>query len=329
MPGASIAAVGTRTGGEAAPVRARDASLAERLARGCLVLDGGLGTELIARAPELREHLAAGGGLEELCLAAPELVRAVHADFFAAGAEVAITCSFQGHGAALAARGLGSLTRLFARAGARVALEAARGAEAEDGRPRYVLGGLGPPPKHWSPGADANCLTDGYSEQARAFVDAGVDGLLVETVRALEPARVALAAARAAAEAVSRPVALLVSLSPDASGRLGDGTSIEEAAGTLGSGALDLLAVGCGEGPEALTEPLARLARASDRRLGAWPNAGLPIEAGGTRRHPVGPAEFAAWCAARAREHELALVGGCCGASPAHIAAIVQALAAG
>ena len=293
-------------------------SLRRRLGSGALVLDGGVGTELLAAI-----GAAPGEGcLELLSLTRPDVVRGVHEAFLRAGCDVVTTNSFLGTAPELERHGLAERVVELARSAARLAREAADAHSTPD-RPRCVLGSLGPgsrPPSHG--------LLDAYREQASALVEGGVDGLLVETCN--DPAVV-----RAALEGV-QPVrgelALVVSFAPPIEGRVGE-QAFAACLEAVVPFNVDVLSVNCANGPAALAEPLEWIARfvaerfSAAPRLGAYPNAGIPKLEHGRSRHPLEPSTFAAAMVRLVHEHDLALVGGCCGTTPKHIAHLVQALA--
>src|SRR5688572_3973073 len=152
------------------------------LDRGPLLLDGGVGSELAA-------HAGAGAVCELLNVERPELVAALHDAYLAAGCDAITTNSFCADAPSLARRGCAGRSAELGRAAARLARAAAERAAA-DGRPRFVLGSLGP---GWDlptlAGGDDAALERAYLELARALVDGGVDALLVETVRDARQAR--------------------------------------------------------------------------------------------------------------------------------------------
>ena len=289
-------------------------------ARGTLVLDGGLGTELLRAHPGALQP----GEVETWNLAAPERVLAAHARFLEAGADAILANTFCALGPYLA--GSGERAVELARAGGELAVRAAR-AQATPERPRYALGTLGPAPGGARAGApfDAEAVREIYAAPAAALAESGVDGIVLETARDERVALAALEALCGVRARAGRELALIVSWSVDRAGRLATGTPVERACEALDDHALALIALNCSFGPSSLTEPLRRIARATSARLGAWPSAGVPRERGAPPA--IGPAEFAAWHAERQSELDLALAGGCCGAGPLHVAALAAALA--
>jgi 5-methyltetrahydrofolate--homocysteine methyltransferase len=295
---------------------ARD--LISALDGGPLLLDGAIGSELLARSgPDVVGEL--------LNVERPELVRALHDEHLAAGCDALTTNSFCADAPTLSRRGLGGRSVELGLAAARIARAAADRAAA-DGRARWVLGSLGPghalPTLH---GGDPAALERGYRELAGALLAGGVDALLVETVRDLRQARAALAGARTAAH----DAALLVAFAPCDDGTLAGGVALASAVEELSEFEPVLWGVNCVAHASALERALASLRAAGARRLGAWPNAGLPDTTGPVPRWPIEPEPFARDLAATARRFALSLVGGCCGTTPAHLAALGTRLARG
>jgi len=285
---------------------------------GTLLLDGATGTELARNA-------TVEAPFEPLNVERPDLVRALHDAWLAVGCDAITTNSFCADGPSLARRGLAGRSVELGRAAARLARERADLAAA-DGRARFVLGSLGP---GWTlptrDGGDVGELERAYAELARALVDGGVDALAIETVRDARQARAAAAGVRAACG----DVPLLVAFAPFPDGALAGGTSLAQAARELAPFAPALLGVNCVPGAAAAERALIELRDAGAARLGAWPNAGLPDTSGARAVWPLGPASFARELAALAQRHDLRLVGGCCGTTPAHLAELGTLLARG
>jgi methionine synthase I (cobalamin-dependent) len=276
-----------------------------------LLLDGGLGSMLIARG------LGGGEAPERWVLERGAEVAAVHRAYAEAGADAVQTATFGAHPSRLARAGLGGRSEEIARAA--VALARAAGA-------RFVVGDVGPSGDYLPPvgRADAGELAHGFERLAAALAGAGVDALHVETMSDRREALIALAAARSAAPAL--PV--LVSLTFERRRRgfftvMGDAlvASLAElaAAGAAATGANCTLA-------SADMLDLAREARAAlATPIVVQPNAGQPILAAGVTRYAQAPEAFAedvAGIAALGVE----VVGGCCGTDPDFIAALGRRL---
>jgi S-methylmethionine-dependent homocysteine/selenocysteine methylase len=304
-------AVAERRGGSAAPGRG---SLAAALAeRRPLLLDGATGTELERRGVRSDLPLWSSWALLE----APGTLRAVHADYLRAGAEALTAATFRTHARSLAAAGLahraGELTAL--------AVRLARDAGAEAQRAAFVLGSAAPLEDCYHPERvpDDAALAREHAAHARHLVAAGVDAILVETINAL---REGVAAARAAREAGAE---VLVSFVCDAHARLLSGEPLAEALDAVA--ALAPLAVGVNclppDAVAACLEPLRRSGRPFlvYANLGA-PGAPLPADPG-----DASPEAYAAHALRWARAGA-ACIGGCCGTTPAHLAAVQRRLRA-
>lgn len=280
--------------------------LAQLLARGPVLFDGAMGTELFARG------VASGRSLEELNLTEPALVRGVHLDYIAAGADVIETNTFQANRFGLGDHYLEHLVGEINEAGARLAVEARNAS----GKPVLVAGSVGPLGRPIEPvGAIKRTSAERmFGEQMQALVEGGVDLLVLETFTALGELELAVRVAREMAPEI--PV--VASLSFD------DESSPTEVAAALVATVcpLGVFAVGinCGSGPLLAQNVTRHLMEAGAAVIGAWPNAGLPQRVGGRLVYTAGP-EYFADCAVQMVAEGVRIVGGCCGTGPAHIAA--------
>ena len=285
------------------------ASLADRL-RGArpLVLDGATGTELERRGVRADLPLWSSWGLLE----APEVVRAVHLDYLAAGVDAVTAATFRTHARSLAAAGLESRAAELCTLAVRLAREAGERA----GRDALVLGSAAPLEDCYHPERvpDDAALAREHARHARHLVRAGADAILVETMNCV---REGVAAARAAREAGA---ALLVSFVCDREARLLSGEPLAEALDAVAPLAPEAIGVNCLP-PDAVDACLPVLERGK-RRFLVYANLTGPHSA---RSEHTAPAAFAAqalgWVAAGA-----ACVGGCCGTTPAHLRALVARL---
>jgi 5-methyltetrahydrofolate--homocysteine methyltransferase len=299
-------------------VSAQPNDLVSALRDPALLLDGAIGSELMVRS---RSDVAC----ELHNVERPGLVRALHDEHLDAGCDAITTNSFCADAPTLSRRGLGGRSVELGLAAARIARAAADRAAA-DGRRRFVLGSLGPGRVLPTLGeCDLVSLEESYRELALSLLEGGVDALLVETVRDLRQARAALAGARA----VAPDAAVFVAFAPFDDGRLAGGVPLGTAVAELAEFAPALWGINCVAEPAVLERALAALQAAGAGRLGAWPNAGLPDTTGPAPVWPIGPEAFARDLAATARRHVLSLVGGCCGTTPAHIAALGRRLERG
>jgi methionine synthase I (cobalamin-dependent)/5,10-methylenetetrahydrofolate reductase len=287
------------------------ADLRERLARGPVVADGGMGTSLIQSGEPV------GACFEALNVEDPLRVQRVHAAFVDAGAGLILTNTFGANRFRLATHGLGEHVSAYNRAGVDVARRA--GAE-------LVGGSLGPlgvclAPYGRVPPEDA---FDVFREQALALAEAGVDLLVIETQTDLRELEQAVAAARDAAP----ELALIATATFTRDDRTLLGYSPEQVAAGLVELGVDALGANCGEGPAQvlrLVRAMSPIAAAAGVPLVARPNAGGPAEVGGRFVYPATPA-YVADLAQACLDEGVAVIGGCCGTGPAHTAAIVATL---
>jgi 5-methyltetrahydrofolate--homocysteine methyltransferase len=276
-----------------------------------LVLDGAMGTEL------QRAGLPPGACGELWNLERPEIVLAIHERYRTAGADILVTNTFGGSPALLARHGLGDRAAEIALAAAGIAREAA-------GVRGFVLGDIGPFGGLLKPlgNADPADVRRGFAEQARALVEGGVDGILVETMSAVEEMQLAVAAAR---EAGASLVFASFAFAHHKSGtpRTMMGVTPEAACAAMRTAAVDAVGANCGTDLTAQDWlAIVRAYRArTDRPLLVEPNAGRPTLSPDGTRYLETPAELAS------RIDDLieagaTLVGGCCGTTPDHVAVI-------
>ena len=283
----------------------------ERLERGTVVFDGAMGTMLYGRGVFVNRCF------DELNLSNPNLVRQVHAEYLAAGAEVIETNTFGAHRFKLGPHGLEAQVRKINREGARVAREAA-------GENAIVAGAIGPIGKPLEPlgsiaGADAQAA---YREQAEGLVEGGVDLIVIETMPSLDMAKAALQAVRS----VDGELPVAVSLTFNEEGNTLYGDTPEDAVRELEALAVPLVGANCSQGPQAMLETLSRMAAvARTAKLAAMPNAGSPAYVDGRYVYLCTPEYMATW-ARRFLEAGASVVGGCCGTTPAHIRDLVRSV---
>ncbi len=268
------------------------------------VVDGAMGTLLYSRGVFVNVCYDA------LVLEEPEMVRGIHEEYVAAGAEILETNTFGANPVKLSSFGLDQRTEEINLAAARLAAEAAAG------RAR-VLGAVGPLGvriEPWGP-TSVHEARQHFLRQMRALVDGGVDGLLLETFADVHEMEVALAAARDAAQ--GRPVFAQMTVGED--GRTPYGTSGVEALERLAGLGADAVGLNCSVGPAELLDVLEEAADVVAVPLVAQPNAGLPRTIRDRKMYMASP-EYMARYARRFVDAGIRFVGGCCGTTPEHIA---------
>ena len=301
-------------------------SIKEQLKSNLLLVDGAMGTQIQGRHPGAEAWGAHEGCNEWLNLSAPEIIRDIHLAYFAAGSDAVETNSFGSSPMTLGEYGLAARAKEISRAAARIARGAADEAAARDGRPRFVLGSVGPGTRLATLGqVSFDELYGGYQEQIGGLLEGGADGVLIETCQDLLQIKAAVAAAMQAMGPRSDRL-LYVSVTVEATGTLLVGSSIGAVMAALEPFPIDVLGMNCATGPEAMRRHLEAIARQWRGGIGCMPNAGLPTLVNGQVSYPLGPDAFAAAFAPMVRELGLNLAGGCCGTTPDHIRALRAAL---
>ncbi len=340
-------------------VAALEAALAERI----LVIDGAMGTMIqrheLQEADYRGERFANGydalsgtethvhgtgcgceahdqrGNNDLLTLTRPDLIRGIHADYLAAGADMVETNTFNSTSISLADYRLQHLVRELNFEGARLARAACDAAEAADpSRPRFVIGVLGPTSRTASLSPDVNRpgfratsfdeLAEAYREAAGGLIDGGSDVLMVETIFDTLNAKAALFAIDDAFQARGGRLPVMISGTiTDASGRTLSGQTAEAFWYSLRHAQPLSIGLNCALGARDLRAHIDILAQVADTHVSTHPNAGLPNAFGG---YDESPEDMAAVLGEFAEAGLLNLVGGCCGTTPEHIAAIAEAV---
>ena len=299
----------------------------ERLRQGPLLCDGAMGTMLYARASAGQMH---GRCFDELALTSPELVQRIHREYILAGAQVIETNTFGANAVKLGAYGLGDSVQAINRRAAQLAREAREVA----GQAVFVAGAVGPSGQMQIPdlGDDEPrlaILRGVFREQIEALMEGGVELLILETFSSVVELRQAALAAR---EAGDLPVVAQLTFSED--GLTLAGETPEAAARALAGLDVAVMGSNCSQGPAGIEDAVQRMAAAlrraapdseDDLFLSAQPNAGLPQRVENRFFYGATPAYFADY-ARRFAESGVRLIGGCCGTTPAHIAAMRDAL---
>jgi methionine synthase / methylenetetrahydrofolate reductase(NADPH) len=267
-----------------------------------LVFDGAMGSLLYERGVFVTQNF------EQLNVTRPDLVRRIHADYVAAGAQVIETNTFGANCFRLDRHGLGDQVHAYNIAGARLARQAA-------GDDVWVAGSVGP--SGLVPGvatqAELDLASATFSEQAIALVDGGADLLVLETFRHLEEIRIALEAARKAAPGIP----IIASMAFDPTETVADGSTPEHVATTLREWGADGIGVNCGDGPQ-IALAIAERMRGAGLPLCVQPNAGLPRTVDGRLLYMATPEYFDVF-ARRTVQIGATMIGGCCGTTPDHV----------
>ena len=309
-----------------------------------LCLDGAMGTMLQGHRlteSDFRGQLFANHGIELrgnsdlLCLTQPDIVTGIHAAYFEAGADIVETNTFTATSIAQADYGLEHLCYELNFAGAKLAREVAdRFSAATPNQPRFVAGVLGPTNRTASLSPDVNdpakrntsfqALAIAYTEALRGLIDGGADIILIETIFDTLNAKAAVFAVEEIYAELGYRLPLMISGTiTDASGRTLSGQTTEAFWNSLAHARPTLIGLNCALGAAQLRPYLESLSRIADTRISVHPNAGLPNEFGGYDESAEHMAEL---IREFADSGFLNVVGGCCGTTPAHIRAIVDAV---
>ncbi|MET9119496.1 methionine synthase [Streptomyces longwoodensis] len=304
---------------------ARVQALREALTTRVVVADGAMGTMLQAQDPTLEDFQQLEGCNEILNVTRPDIVRSVHEAYFDAGVDCVETNTFGANHAALSEYDIPERITELSEAGARVAREAADAHTARDGRPRWVLGSMGPGTKLPTLGhAPYTTLRDAYQANAEGLITGGADALIVETTQDLLQTKAAVLGARRALDAAGTDLPLIVSVTVETTGTMLLGSEIGAALTALEPLGIDMIGLNCATGPAEMSEHLRYLARHARLGLSCMPNAGLPVLGADGAHYPLSPAELASAHEDFVRDFGVGLVGGCCGTTPEHLRQVVE-----
>ncbi len=287
-----------------------------------VIFDGATGSNLQQLELTADDFDGQEGCNEVLVRTRPDVIRGLHDRFFSVGCHVVETDSFGASRVVLAEYGLAAEAYDLNRRAAALAREVAHGWSRPD-RPRFVAGSIGPGTKLPSLGhISFDDLVIAYREQVAGLVDGGADLLLVETCQDLLQTRAAIFAVRRELERLGRRLPLMVTLTIETTGTLLVGSDLGAALAALAPLRPDLLGLNCATGPLEMKRHLRALSQSAPFPLAAQPNAGLPENVGGRTVYPLSPEEFARWHEGFILEEGVQVVGGCCGTTPEHLAAL-------
>ncbi len=316
-------------------------SLRAEAAKRIVVKDGAYGTSIQDRKLQSAEYCGGldllkdqRGNNDLLNLTKPDVVRSICESFADAGAEILATNSFNANAISQADYGAEALVPQINVAAARIIREVADRYTAKDGKPRWVAGALGPTNKTLSlspnvndPGfreVDFDQVKAVYRQQIDALVEGGVDFILIETVFDTLNAKSAIMAGIEAEQASGRELPLMISMTlTDLSGRTLSGHTVEAFWASVRHARPITIGLNCSFGAAQLRPHLAALSAIADTLVMAYPNAGLPNELG---EYDEAAEETARQVRDWADSKLVNIVGGCCGTTPSHIAAIAGAV---
>jgi 5-methyltetrahydrofolate--homocysteine methyltransferase len=299
------------------------AVLAERV----VVADGAMGTMLQASDATIDDFAGYEGCNEILNVTRPDIVTGVHDAYLEAGADCVTTNSFGANLTNLGEYDIADRIGELSLASARLA-RAAADRWATSGRPRWVLGSMGPGTKLPTLGHIAfRTLRDAYQANAEGLLQGGADALIIETCQDLLQAKAAIIGAKRAVADAASGALIIVQVTIETTGMMLLGSEIGAALTALEPLGVDMIGLNCATGPGEMSEHLRYLAAHSPVPLSCEPNAGLPELTANGARYPLTPDQLADAHDRFTREFGLSLVGGCCGTTPEHIAALADRVA--
>jgi len=300
----------------------------ETLKERIVVFDGAMGTNLHAQDLTVDDYGGPQfeGCPEHLLISKPAAVENVHSGFLEVGCDVVETDSFGGTSIVLGEYGIANLAYDLNFKAAQLAKRVAADFSAKD-KPRWVAGSMGPTTKLPTLGhISFKDMKASYREQARGLLDGGADLLIVETCQDILQTKSALAAIFEEFEASKRRVPVIAQVTIEAFGTMLMGTEIAAALTALEPFPIDVVGMNCATGPQQMTENVRYLCKNSKFPVSVIPNAGIPENVGGHAVFKETPESLSKDLAHFARDLGVSIVGGCCGTTPAHLKAVVEAV---
>src|SRR5579864_9250431 len=291
-----------------------------------VIYDGAMGTNIHKHNPTLDDYWGKENCNEILVLSRPDIIRDIHASFLEVGCDVIETDTFNGTGILLSEFGFEDRVREINVAAAKLAKEVANQFSTPD-KLRFVAGSMGSSTKLPSLGhISFEDMRQTYVEQALALIEGGVDILLVETAQDLLQAKIAAIGALDAMQKAGKRLPLQVQVTLQESGTMLLGTEIGAATTALELLDIDILGMNCATGPAEMNDAVRYLGLNSTREISVLPNAGLPQNEAGHAVYKLTPSELAQNHKHFVQDYGVRVVGGCCGTTPEHLKAVVDAV---
>src|SRR5436190_8125159 len=302
------------------------ASFLQTVRERVVIYDGAMGTNIQTRNPTLDDYWGKENCSEILVLSRPDIIREIHADFFKVGCDIVETNTFGATRTVLSEFGLQDRVAEINLAAVKLAKDVAQQFSLNS-KPRFVAGSMGPTTKLPSLAhITFDAMLEAYEEQASALIDGGVDVLLVETAQDLLQAKIAAIGCLEAMKAAGKRLPLQVQVTLQESGVMLLGTEIGAALTALELLDIDILGMNCATGPAEMNDAVRYLGANSTKEISVLPNAGLPQNEGGHAVYKLRPKELAQFHKHFVQEYGVRVVGGCCGTTPEHLKAVVDAL---
>ncbi|WP_448719823.1 homocysteine S-methyltransferase family protein [Microbacterium natoriense] len=307
---------------------ARSQALLDAVQSRVVIADGAMGTMLQQHDLSIEGDFEGLEGCNEILnVTRPDVIGGIHDAYFATGIDAVETNTFGANWSNLSDYGIDDRIHELAEVGARIARERAEAAEATDGRMRWVLGSMGPGTKLPSLGHTTyDHLKQTFALQAEGLIDGGADAFLIETSQDLLQTKAAVNGCRQAIVARGTRLPIFVEVTVETTGTMLMGSEIGAALTALEPLGVDAIGLNCATGPAEMSEHLRHLSKHSTVPIACMPNAGLPVLGANGAHYPLTPVELATAHEQFVREFGLGLVGGCCGTTPEHLAAVVERL---
>ena len=291
-----------------------------------VVYDGAMGTNIQKRNPTLDDYWGKENCSEVLVLSRPDIIRDIHADFFRVGCDIVETNTFGGSGIVLGEFDLRDRVHEINVKAAQLAKEVAQQFSTKD-RPRFVAGSMGPTTKLPSLGhISFDAMVASYEEQAAALIEGGVDVLLIETAQDLLQVKIATIGVLEAMRKAGKRLPVQVQVTLQESGTMLLGTEIGAALTALEPFEVDAIGLNCATGPKEMNDAVRYLGLNSTKEVSVLPNAGLPQNVGGHAVYKLSPEDLAEYHKHFVQDYGVRIVGGCCGTTPEHLKAVVDAV---
>jgi 5-methyltetrahydrofolate--homocysteine methyltransferase len=287
-----------------------------------LLCDGGMGSRVQALTLDVeKDYWGRENCTDVLVLSRPDMVRDIHKGYFAAGADMVETNTFGGSPVTLAEFDLADRAFEINKIAGELAREAAE--SFADGRDRWVIGSIGPGTKLPSLGNIAyDPLEAALAEQCRGLIAGGVDAILIETCQDTLQIKAAVNGAKIARTNAGTDTPIFVQVTVETTGTLLVGPDIAAAGAVIGALDVPLMGLNCATGPQEMAEHVGWLAANWPGLISVQPNAGLPELVDGHTHYPLNAADLASWLERFVAQDGVNLIGGCCGTSIEHIAAL-------
>ncbi len=291
-----------------------------------VIYDGAMGTNIQKRNPTLDDYWGKENCSEVLVLSRPDIIRDIHADFFGVGCDIVETNTFGATRIVLSEFDLADRVAEINLAAVKLAKEVAQQFSTKD-RPRFVAGSIGPTTKLPSLGhIQFDDMVATYVEQVLALIEGGVDVLLIETAQDLLQAKAATVGVFEAMEKAGKRLPVTVQVTLQESGTMLLGTEIGAALTALEPFDVDVIGLNCATGPAEMNDAVRYLSINSTKEVSVLPNAGLPHNEGGHAVYKLTPEELAQYHKHFVVDYGVRIVGGCCGTTPEHLKAVVDAV---